>query len=134
MVAAHAPLSRGARARASAPDRLGVPRLGLPARHDGDGEPDAHAEGRRRRRRALRVEPPVPQDDVAAALVDEYDIAVFAIKGEDNDTYYQHIEAATSSCVDSGFDAQSTTSAPPAFSVRIRFAVSVVTWRHAETR
>ena len=34
------------------------------------------------------------QDDVAAALVDEYDIAVFAIKGEDNDTYYQHIEAA----------------------------------------
>ena len=34
------------------------------------------------------------QDDVAAALVDEYDIAVFAIKGEDNDTYYEHIEAA----------------------------------------
>jgi len=34
------------------------------------------------------------QDDVAAALVDEFDIAVFAIKGEDNDTYYQHIEAA----------------------------------------
>src|SRR5438094_7668488 len=34
------------------------------------------------------------QDDVAAALVDEYDIATFAIKGEDNDTYYQHIEAA----------------------------------------
>jgi adenosylhomocysteinase len=34
------------------------------------------------------------QDDVAAALVDEYDIAVYAIKGEDNDTYYRHIEAA----------------------------------------
>src|SRR6187399_2408247 len=34
------------------------------------------------------------QDDVAAALVDEYGISVFAIKGEDNDTYYQHIEAA----------------------------------------
>src|SRR3954465_14045548 len=34
------------------------------------------------------------QDDVAAALVDEYDIAVFAIKGEANDTYYSHIEAA----------------------------------------
>ena len=34
------------------------------------------------------------QDDVAAALVDTYGIAVFAIKGEDNDTYYQHIEAA----------------------------------------
>src|SRR5438309_6871996 len=34
------------------------------------------------------------QDDVAAALVDEYDIPVFAIKGEDNDTYYSHIQAA----------------------------------------
>src|ERR1043166_9681657 len=34
------------------------------------------------------------QDDVAAALVDEFDISVFAIKGEDNDTYYAHIEAA----------------------------------------
>jgi adenosylhomocysteinase len=34
------------------------------------------------------------QDDVAAALVDEYDISVFAIKGEDHDTYYSHIEAA----------------------------------------
>src|SRR4051794_8680545 len=34
------------------------------------------------------------QDDVAAALVDEYDISCFAIKGEGNDTYYAHIEAA----------------------------------------
>src|SRR3989454_2955227 len=34
------------------------------------------------------------QDDVAAALVEEFDISVFAIKGEDNDTYYRHIEAA----------------------------------------
>ena len=34
------------------------------------------------------------QDDVAAALVEEFDVGVFAIKGEDNDTYYQHIEAA----------------------------------------
>jgi adenosylhomocysteinase len=34
------------------------------------------------------------QDDVAAALVEEYGIGVFAIKGEDNDTYYRHIEAA----------------------------------------
>jgi adenosylhomocysteinase len=34
------------------------------------------------------------QDDVAAALVELYDISVFAIKGEDNDTYYRHIEAA----------------------------------------
>src|SRR5512132_2215813 len=34
------------------------------------------------------------QDDVATALVQEYDIATFAIKGEDNDSYYAHIEAA----------------------------------------
>ena len=34
------------------------------------------------------------QDDVAAALVDDYGIATFAIKGEDNDTYYSHLEAA----------------------------------------
>jgi adenosylhomocysteinase len=34
------------------------------------------------------------QDDVAAALVANYDIPVFAMKGEDNQTYYQHIAAA----------------------------------------
>jgi adenosylhomocysteinase len=34
------------------------------------------------------------QDDVAAALVEEYGVSVFAIRGEDNDTYYSHIEAA----------------------------------------
>jgi adenosylhomocysteinase len=34
------------------------------------------------------------QDDVAAALVEEFGVGVFAIKGEDNDTYYRHIEAA----------------------------------------
>ena len=34
------------------------------------------------------------QDDAAAALVEEYGVSVFAIKGEDNDTYYAHIEAA----------------------------------------
>jgi adenosylhomocysteinase len=33
------------------------------------------------------------QDDVAAALVAEYGIATYAIKGEDNDTYYRHIDA-----------------------------------------
>jgi adenosylhomocysteinase len=31
------------------------------------------------------------QDDVAASLVADYQIAVFAIHGEDNDTYYKHI-------------------------------------------
>jgi len=33
------------------------------------------------------------QDDVAAALVAEYGISTFAIKGEDNETYYKHIDA-----------------------------------------
>ena len=32
------------------------------------------------------------QDDIAAALVAEYGIATYAIKGEDNDTYYRHID------------------------------------------
>ncbi len=34
------------------------------------------------------------QDDVAAALVSYYEIPVFAIKGEDNETYYEHLHAA----------------------------------------
>ena len=33
------------------------------------------------------------QDDTAAALVKEYDIPVFAHKGEDNKTYYKHLES-----------------------------------------
>ncbi len=42
------------------------------------------------------------QDDVAAALVHHYGISVFAIKGEDRRTYYDHIE----SCLE--FDPQIT--------------------------
>src|ERR1700732_5561769 len=34
------------------------------------------------------------QDDVAACLVKDYNIPTFAIKGEDNATYYAHINAA----------------------------------------
>ena len=34
------------------------------------------------------------QDDVAAALVSQYEIPVFAIKGEDDQTYYQNLHAA----------------------------------------
>ncbi|MDD5659508.1 MAG: adenosylhomocysteinase [Actinomycetota bacterium] len=33
------------------------------------------------------------QDDVAASLVSDYGISVFAIKGEDNKTYYKHIDS-----------------------------------------
>ena len=51
------------------------------------------------------------QDDVAAALV-EYGLPVFAIKGEDNQTYYQHIIAALEHkpnlTVDDGADLVST--------------------------
>jgi adenosylhomocysteinase len=34
------------------------------------------------------------QDDVAAALVERYEIPVYAIRGETNDEYYRHIHAA----------------------------------------
>ncbi len=34
------------------------------------------------------------QDDVAAALVQHYGVSTFAIKGEDNETYYRHIDSA----------------------------------------
>ncbi|MFQ6041860.1 MAG: adenosylhomocysteinase, partial [Candidatus Poribacteria bacterium] len=34
------------------------------------------------------------QDDVAASLVKDYEIPVFAIKGENKDTYYKHINSA----------------------------------------
>jgi adenosylhomocysteinase len=34
------------------------------------------------------------QDDVAASLVAHYEIPVYAVKGEDNETYYQHLTAA----------------------------------------
>ncbi len=34
------------------------------------------------------------QDDVAAALAAHFEIPVYAIKGEDNETYYRHIQSA----------------------------------------
>src|SRR5438876_11626989 len=34
------------------------------------------------------------QDDVAASLVQDFGVAVFALREEDNDTYYRHIVAA----------------------------------------
>ena len=34
------------------------------------------------------------QDDVAASLVADHEIPVFAIKGEDNDTYHKHVQIA----------------------------------------
>lgn len=37
------------------------------------------------------------QDDVAAALVQHFGVPVFAIRGEDNDTYYRHINSVLDS-------------------------------------
>ncbi len=34
------------------------------------------------------------QDDVAASLVEDYGISVYARRGEDNDTYYDHLKSA----------------------------------------
>ncbi len=52
------------------------------------------------------------QDDVAAALVKKDKIATFAIKGEDNETYYQHINAVLDAkpmiTMDDGADLVST--------------------------
>lgn len=52
------------------------------------------------------------QDDVAASLVEDYGIRVYAIKGEDNETYYQHIRAAIDNdpviTMDDGADLVST--------------------------
>src|SRR6266436_2160683 len=38
--------------------------------------------------------PPSTQDDIAAYLARDHGTRVFAIKGEDNDSYYRHIQAA----------------------------------------
>jgi len=62
------------------------------------------------------------QDDVAAALVMEYGIPVNAIKGEDEKTYYQHINTAPDNnpqlTIDDGADLATTPAAlkrpPPA--------------------
>ena len=52
------------------------------------------------------------QDDVAASLVAHYEIPVFAIKGEDNETYHQHITAVLDHkphiIMDDGSDVTST--------------------------
>ena len=52
------------------------------------------------------------QDDVTASLVKDYDISVFAIKGEDKDTYYQHIHSVLDTnpqfTLDDGADLVST--------------------------
>jgi adenosylhomocysteinase len=52
------------------------------------------------------------QDDVAACLVADYEIPVFAIKGEDNETYHRHVQIALDSkpqiIIDDGCDVVAT--------------------------
>jgi len=58
------------------------------------------------------------QDDVAASLVKDFGIAVYAIRGEDRKTYYQHIESVLSISphvtMDDGADLVSTVHQQPA--------------------
>ncbi|MDP2905833.1 MAG: adenosylhomocysteinase [Candidatus Omnitrophota bacterium] len=58
------------------------------------------------------------QDDVAASLAKDLGIAVFAIKGEDTDTYYKHINAVLATkpdiTMDDGADLVSTIHQRPA--------------------
>jgi adenosylhomocysteinase len=52
------------------------------------------------------------QDDVAASLVADFEISTFAIKGEDNDTYYKHLDSVLANhpqiTMDDGADLVST--------------------------
>ena len=69
--------------------------VGLPARHHRDRQPDAHAAGRRRRRACSAPPTRSPRRTTwRRRWWPSYGISVFAIKGEDNDTYYRHIDAA----------------------------------------
>ena len=68
--------------------------VGLPARHQRDRQPDARAAGRRRRRGAVRVQPALDAGRRRRLAGGDYGMPVYAIKGEDNETYYQHIKAA----------------------------------------
>ncbi len=70
----------------------GVRDRGMPARDDRDGEPDADARRRRRQVLLCASNPLSTQDDVAAALT-EAGVETFAIKGEDTDTFFKHINA-----------------------------------------
>jgi len=57
------------------------------------------------------------QDDVAASMVNDFGISTFAIKGEDNKTYYRHIQSVLASnphiTMDDGADLVSTVHRSP---------------------
>ena len=83
---------RALRARAAA---RGAPHLRVPARDDRDGEPRPHAEARAART-SSSARPTRSRRRTTWRRRSSRSTAsrVFAIKGEDNDTYYRHIEAA----------------------------------------
>ena len=87
-----APDPRAVRGRAAA---RGHPHRRLPARHQRDRQPDAHAEGGRRRRRAVRLQPALhPGRRRGRRSWPSTASPSSPDNGEDNDTYYSHIEAA----------------------------------------
>ena len=68
---------------------------GVSARDDRDSELAAHAcaRGGATGARRARPNPLSTQDDVAASLVRDEQIATYAVKGEDAERYYSHIDA-----------------------------------------
>ena len=66
---------------------------GLPARDHRDCQLDADARRRRRTIALCASNPLSTQDATAAALVHHYGISVYARCGEDNETYYRHIDS-----------------------------------------
>ena len=69
--------------------------VGLPARDGRDGQPGPDARQAGGADLVLIASNPLStQDDVAASLVQDFGIPVYAIHGEDDDTYYKHIAAA----------------------------------------
>jgi hypothetical protein len=102
----------------AAPDSRALRQAASTARHAHRGVPPRHRPRPANLARTLKAggaevylcgsNPLSTQDDVAAALVGHYDIATFAIKGEDHKTYYSHIlsciEARPHLTMDDGCD------------------------------
>ena len=90
------PVLRAIRERFAAERPLQGMRIArLPARHDRDREPDAHAARRRRRRRAVRLATRSRRRTTSRRRWCATTASpTFAIKGEDDETYYRHIDAA----------------------------------------
>jgi adenosylhomocysteinase len=66
---------------------------GLPC-DNGNGSPGDRTQSRWCRFYTYCQQSLSTQDDVAASLVADHEIPVFAMKGEDNDTYHRHVQIA----------------------------------------